>query len=124
VLGERTGEIARRIGARTIVAESRDIEASLMYYLRDRPEQVLAWPHGAIPDHQFDITRALTDAAPLPILFISHCTLTGRLKAQFYVVEPLGDFSVPTGPTSTRSYFAIKLDDKRGPIRPLGGCSD
>jgi 4-amino-4-deoxy-L-arabinose transferase-like glycosyltransferase len=121
-LGEQAGALARRVGARTIVAEARDDEASLLYYWRDQSEQVLAWPHGPVPDHQFDLTRALTDAAPLPILFVSSCGASQRLSAQFANVEPLGSFAAPSGPTSSRTYFAFKLDGKRGPIQPLAGC--
>lgn len=122
-LGERAGELARRVGAWTIVADARDDVASLIYYWRDQPEQVLSWPRASVPDHQFDLTRALTADAPLPILFVSRCTSTAqRLSAQFTRVEPLGSFQAPTGPTSARTYFAFKLDGWQAPIRPLGGC--
>jgi 4-amino-4-deoxy-L-arabinose transferase-like glycosyltransferase len=121
-LGERAGELARRVGARTIVSDSRDDVASLIYYWRDQPEQVLSWQRGATPDHQFDLTRALTSAAALPVLFVSRCGSTARLAAQFASVEALGTFEAPTGPTSARTYFAFKLDGRRGTIRPIGGC--
>jgi len=121
-LGERTGTLARRIGARTIVGDARDDVASLAYYWRDQPEQVLSWPRTAEPDHQFDLTRALSEAAPLPILFVSRCSSTARLAAQFTSVEPLDSFQAPTGPTTARTYFAFKLDGWRAPARPLGGC--
>jgi 4-amino-4-deoxy-L-arabinose transferase-like glycosyltransferase len=121
-LGERAGALARRVGARTIVGEARDDVASLAYYWRDQPEQVLSWRRTAEPDHQFDLTRALSEAAPLPILFVSRCASTARLAAQFASVEPLGSFEAPTGPTTARTYFAFKLNGWRGPTGPLGGC--
>jgi 4-amino-4-deoxy-L-arabinose transferase-like glycosyltransferase len=121
-LGGLAGVLARQAGARTIVGEARDDVASLSYYLRDRPEQVLSWPHTSEPDHQFDLTRALSEAAPLPILFVSRCAATARLAAQFTSVEPLGSFAAPTGPTTARLYYAFKLDGWRAPMRPLGGC--
>jgi hypothetical protein len=121
-LGERAGELARQIGARAIVGELRDDEASLIYYWRDQPEQILAWQRGPVPDHQFEISRALTGSAPLPLLFVSRCSASDRLAAQFTSVEPLGQFEAATGPTTKRTYFAFKLDGPRGPIRPLGGC--
>ena len=121
-LGERAGALARQAGARTIVGELRDDVASLLYYWRDQPEEVLAWPRGAVPDHQFELTRALTAAAAQPILFVTRCPSTERLSAQFASVDALGSFDAPTGPTSARHYFAFKLDGRRGPIHPLGGC--
>ena len=92
----------------------------MIYYWRDQPEQVLAWPAGPVPEDQFELTRAFTDAAPEPILFVSHCAAPARLAAYFTSVEPLGQFETPTGPTSARTYFAFKLDGRRGPIGPLG----
>ncbi|MEA3057359.1 MAG: hypothetical protein QOF34_174, partial [Sphingomonadales bacterium] len=121
-LGQRAGALARAAGVRTIAAESRDDEASLIYYWRDQPEQVLAWPAGPAPTHQFELTRALTDAAPSPILFVSRCGSMGRLAEQFANVEPLGPFDAPTGPTSARTYFAFRLDGRRGSIHPLAPC--
>ena len=121
-LGQEAGRLAGTVGARAIVGDQRDETASLIYYWRDRPQPVLAWQLGPTPGHQFELTRALSDATPLPLLFISRCSLTGRLSAQFTTVEPLGAFDTPTGPTSSRTYFAFKLDQPRGPIRPLGWC--
>jgi 4-amino-4-deoxy-L-arabinose transferase-like glycosyltransferase len=121
-LGERAGGLARQSGARTIASDERDGEASLMYYWRDQPEGVLAWQVTAVPDHQFDLTRGLSDTAPLPILFVSRCGNSNRLARQFSEVEPLGTFETATGPASVRRYFAFKLDGRRGPLQPLGGC--
>ena len=65
-LGAEAGRLARQIGARAIVGDQRDDVASLLYYWRDQPEQVLAWPAGPVPTHQFELTKALSDPAPLP----------------------------------------------------------
>jgi 4-amino-4-deoxy-L-arabinose transferase-like glycosyltransferase len=121
-LGEQAGALARRVGARAIVGELRDDEASLLYYWRDQPEPVLAWQIGPAPDHYFDVAHPLTEAAPMPLLFVTHCPQDGRLSSQFTSVESLGSFAAPTGPTSARTYYAFKLDGPRGPIRPVGWC--
>jgi hypothetical protein len=121
-LGEQAGALARKVGARSIVAEQRDDEASLLYYWRDQPEKVYAWPHSEIPDHQFDLTNALTDAAAQPVLFISRCGEVARIGEQFATIEPVGSFTAPTGPKSSRLYVAYKLDGRRGPIRPIRVC--
>lgn len=121
-LGDAAGRLAERAGARTIVAEQRDDEASLMYYQRNGGRPVLAWPTGPTPEHQFDLTRRFTAGAPAPALFITHCGATERLTRQFAQVEPLGGFAAPTGPTTTRDYVAFKLSAPRGAIVPLGPC--
>jgi 4-amino-4-deoxy-L-arabinose transferase-like glycosyltransferase len=121
-LGERAGRLARQAGARTIVGDQRDTVASLLYYWRDQPEQVLAWPLFARPEHQFELTRALSDAAPRPLLFVSYCGRVSRLSAQFATVEQLGTFRTPTGPTTGRHYHVFKLDHPRASIGPIGAC--
>lgn len=122
-LGEDAGRLARSAGARAIAGDQRDTVASLSYYWRDRPEAVYAWPSGPVPAHQFEITRALTDAAPEPILFVSPCGKPERLAAYFAEVTPLGRIEAPTGPTSARGYFAFKLDQRNRAIGPLAPCN-
>ncbi len=116
------GSLAHRVGARAIVTDKRDDVASLLYYWRDQPETVFAWPGGSTPTHQFELTRALPASPPLPLLFVSRCGAPRRLAAQFASVEPLGEIVARTGPTSSRTYYAFKLDGERRPIGPLAPC--
>jgi hypothetical protein len=122
-LGEQSGLLARQVGARAIVSDQRNSVASLLYYWRDQPEPVLAWPLGLTPIHQFELTRALSDATPLPLLFVSHCASPERLSAYFADVQDLGLFQARSGPTSGRMYQAFKLDRPRRPLGPLGPCA-
>ncbi len=124
-LGTEARRLAHRVGARTIVADWRPEIAALLYYLRDEPEHVVGWPSGPVPAHHFDIARPISEAMPEPFLLITQCpspSRLSRLSAYFVNVQPLGMFSVPTGPTSVRTYFGFKLEDRRGPIGPLGAC--
>ena len=121
-LGETAGRLARQDGARTIVGDLRDDVASLVYYWRDQPEQVLAWQRGPVPDHQFELTRALTDAAPEPILFVTRCGTAARLSPYFANVKYVGPFYVATGPTSLRQFLAFRLEGRKRSLGPVGGC--
>jgi 4-amino-4-deoxy-L-arabinose transferase-like glycosyltransferase len=121
-LGEQAGRLARQAGARAIVGDQRDTVASLLYYWRDQPEPVQAWPLFARPEHQFDLTRALSDTTPRPILFVSYCGSSERLAQYFATVEPLDPLRTRTGPTTGRLYHAFRLDRPRRPIGPLGPC--
>jgi hypothetical protein len=105
------------------VTDRRHDVASLLYYWRDRPQQIFSWPSGPVPDHHFELTRAVTDASPLPILFVSRCGSEQRLRRYFSTVEPLGAFKAPTGPTTALTYFAFKLDARRQASGPLGPCA-
>jgi 4-amino-4-deoxy-L-arabinose transferase-like glycosyltransferase len=121
-LGEKTLALAARVDAKTIVADQRDSESSLIYYARAGGRPVLAWATTRLPDHQFDITRRFSETAPEPILFISRCPATARLTEQFADVTPLGRFDTATGPTSVRPFFAFRLSGRRGTIVPLSAC--
>ncbi len=70
-LGERAAGFARAEQAKTVAAEGRAEVAALVYYLRNEPLTALSWSFNKIPDHQFDMTRALDDSATEPVLVIS-----------------------------------------------------
>jgi hypothetical protein len=117
--GRTVGQLARKLKISVIASDTRAEVASLLYYWRDQPEQILAWPTTEdLPG--FDLTRALTTAAPQPVLFVSQCQDADRLK-QFYInVTPLGIF-VPDDPVP-RAFAAFTLQEPRGPIGPLARC--
>jgi len=122
-LGEQVGQLAQRVGARTIVVDGRAEAASLLYYWRDRPQQILAWRQSAGPENDFEITHPLTDSAPQPFLYVTTCPSIGQLTKYFADAVRVGQIVTPTGPTSARSYWAFKLSGPRGPIPPGGGCA-
>jgi 4-amino-4-deoxy-L-arabinose transferase-like glycosyltransferase len=119
---EQTGALARRIGARSIVGDIHFEVASLLYYWRDQPQQILAWRNAPVPEDNFELTRPFTDAAPQPILYVTTCSDMVPLSDYFASVEPLGEFAAPTGPRTSRIYKVFKLEDPRGPIPPRGRC--
>ena len=121
-LGVRAGEIARATRAQTIVAEGRAEMAALIYYLRDEPVRVVSWPLSSIPDHHFDLTRALDSSAPEPVLFISSCDAASRFNRFYGDVTPLGSFAVKSGASSARQYHAFRLAQRQRAIEPLGPC--
>jgi hypothetical protein len=51
--------------------------AALLYYMRDQPLQILAWPSPDVPT--FDMTRPLTKEARQPIVFLTECESARRL---------------------------------------------
>jgi 4-amino-4-deoxy-L-arabinose transferase-like glycosyltransferase len=117
--GRTVGQLARKLKISVIASDTRAEVASLLYYWRDQPEQILAWPTTEdLPG--FDVTRALTVAAPQPVLFVSQCQDADRLEQFYAKVTPLGIF-VPADPVP-RGFAAFTLEEPRGPIGPLAPC--
>jgi 4-amino-4-deoxy-L-arabinose transferase-like glycosyltransferase len=116
--GRTVGELARNLGISTIASDTRADVASLLYYWRDQPEQILAWPTDELPN--FELTHSLTAAAPEPVLFASECPGTARFEKFYAKVTPLG-FFVPDDPVP-RAFAAFRLEAPRGPIGPLQAC--
>jgi 4-amino-4-deoxy-L-arabinose transferase-like glycosyltransferase len=117
--GRTVGQLAHKLGISTIASDTRAEVASLLYYWRDQPEQILAWP--TVEDLPgFDLTRGLTAASPQPVLFVSQCQDADRLEQFYGKVTPLGIF-VPDDPVP-RGFAAFTLEEPRGPIGPLAPC--
>jgi 4-amino-4-deoxy-L-arabinose transferase-like glycosyltransferase len=116
--GRTVGQLARQRGISTIASDTRADVASLLYYWRDQPEQILAWPTADLPG--FELTRGLTAVTPQPVLFVSPCPVVGRLEKFYAKVTPLGSF-VPDDRVP-RGFAAFILEAPRGAIEPLARC--
>jgi 4-amino-4-deoxy-L-arabinose transferase-like glycosyltransferase len=117
--GRTVGQLARKLGIAAIASDTRAEVASLLYYWRDQPEQILAWATTEdLPG--FEVTRGLTAAAPQPVLFVGQCQDVDRLEKFYGKVTPLGVI-VPDGPMP-RAFAAFTLEEPRGPIEPLAPC--
>ena len=112
------GQLARQRGIPTIASDMRPNVASLLYYWRDQPEQILAWPTDALPN--FEVTRSLTAAAPQPVLFASDCPGIERFEKFYGKVTFLGEFA--TEEPARRWFKAFVLEAPRGPITSLQAC--
>jgi len=112
------GALAHRLAIPTIASDVRSDIASLLYYWRDQPEEVRAWPTSDLPT--FDMTRPLAADTAQPILFITVCPLADRLEGFYAKVTYLGVF-VPQDPVP-RAFHAFMLEDLRRPIGPLEEC--
>lgn len=121
-LADEAARLGKSEAAATVATEGRDEVAALFYYLRDADVVVRAWRNTAVADHYFEADYPLTAADPEPVLFVSTCSTTGRLYRSFEQVTELGEFTARSGPTSERRFFAFKLQGRRGPVLPLGGC--
>lgn len=121
-LGDDVAAVAAAHGARSIVADTRDLVASMIYYTRAAGLPVFSWPLSDVPDHEFDISRPLTAASPRPVLLVTECEGLKRLADQFGSVTPLEPVTMIRGPTSRRRFALFLLDAPKGPIGPWRDC--
>jgi hypothetical protein len=118
--GSTAGLLAQRVGASTIVGDNRGDVAELLYYWRDKPEKILSWRTTALPN--FDLTRGLSADVAGPILFVTACPESERIRPFYSDIEPLGQFLFPAGRNGARGFFAFKLDGNLRAISPLTPC--
>ncbi len=117
---DQVDRIASRVGANTIAGEDRRAVSALLYYLRDAPQRILAWPSPDVP--MFDMTRPLTESARPPIILVTECPFSKRLSVHYASVEKIDEIHAPTGPTSSRYYAVFKLGGAKGALAPLPNC--
>jgi hypothetical protein len=91
--------------------------AALLYYMRDQPLQILAWPSPDVPT--FDMTRPLTKEARQPIVFLTECESARRLAVHYANVEKIGEIHPARGPTSSRHYTVFRLSGPKGEFAAL-----
>ncbi len=121
-LAEETTRLAERIDAGAVATETREDVAAITYYGRDSSRPVFVWPAAAKPKNHFELARRLSADAPQPILFVTHCPTSNRLAAVYGSVQALGEFTIASGPTTRRRYFAFSLADRQGPPGALARC--
>lgn len=122
-LSEGVANAALANGAKAIVADQRDVAASLIYYARKSGLPVLSWRTSRTFNHQFDIDRPLTLQSPEPLLYATGCYLPARLANHFATVEALPGVAAPSGRHSSRAVLLYKLSGNRGNDAPLGPCA-
>src|SRR5262249_5278248 len=121
-LGNEVAKLEASSGAVSVAVEGRPEIATLTYYLRNDARPLDLWSPHESPTNHFEMMHALRADVPAPILFVTACPDAERLKTYFSAVSAVANFTVTTGPTSSRSYSAFLLSGNISPIKPLGDC--
>jgi 4-amino-4-deoxy-L-arabinose transferase-like glycosyltransferase len=120
-LAEAVKSAAVQNGTQSIVADQRAVIAELLYYLRDANLPIYAWRSQAVPADQFDMDIPLTSNARQPVLAVMDCPSPSRFEKSFTSVTALPDVVAASGPRSSRTFRAFKLDGGNG-NQPFGPC--
>lgn len=121
-LGAETMRLAEEIGAGAIATELRDDIAAIAYYNRDSARPALVWPGSDKPNNHYELTRRIAQGSPEPVLFVSRCPSGTRYAAGYGDVRTLGEFTVASGPSTSRRYFAFRLAEAKPAIGALPPC--
>ncbi len=96
-----------------VLSDDRAMTAELLYYLRNEPTPILAWPPGAPHDH-FEMTRPFTAATPSPVLLVRADDDVPPALASFASVEKVGDRMLPAGEYAKRHVTFYSLAGYKG----------
>jgi hypothetical protein len=113
-LGRAVSEVLRTHPGKTLLAEDREVLASLLYYARPFASDAVKWnPMGGIRDH-FDLTTDITKQIGGDFIFITEGVDVSWTAARFRSFTPIGTITVPLGPDRARRYNLYEADGFKG----------
>ena len=112
-LAESTRRLAEAQGAKTVLADNREMTAELLYYLRDSSLPIAIWFREDVPRNHFEMTRPFTKASPDPVLYVTLNRTSSVLK-RFDSAEVIGEQAFPTDAVPVRDARFILLKGYEG----------
>jgi len=101
----------------SILVDTREMAAELLYYLRDVPIPLYVWPSGPTPMDHYEMTRPFTAAAPEPVLFVSLRPCPASFAKSFGEFTQLGMQPVKLVKAKSRALHFCRLADyKEAPV--------
>ena len=102
----------------SILVDTRELAAELLYYLRDVPVPLYVWPSGPVPMHHYEMTRPFTASTPEPILYVSLRRCPSRFEELLGTVDDLGMQRVTLVKDEARVLHFCRLAGYKGPPAP------
>jgi len=99
----------------SILVDSREMAAELLYYLRDNPTPLYVWLYDPKPTNQYELTRAMNQDAADPVLFVTQRKCPSQVLSSFAEVEKLGSVDVPMVKDKSRAIFFCRLAKYQAP---------
>jgi 4-amino-4-deoxy-L-arabinose transferase-like glycosyltransferase len=95
-LAASTRRLAEAQGAKTVLADSREVTAEMIYYLRGSGLPVTIWFREKAPRNHYEMTLPFTKAAPEPVLYVTLNQGATSVPKRFDSATPVGTQSFPT----------------------------
>jgi hypothetical protein len=92
-----------------IVVDTRELAATLLYYLRDVPTPLYAWPSGPLPASHYEMKQPYITGSPEPALFVSLRRCPRDVEASFSDFSHVGTVSVPIVKEKERTLHFCRL---------------
>jgi hypothetical protein len=110
----------------SILVDSREMAAELLYYLRDLDTPLHVWPLGPVPHDHYEMTRPFTAASLEPVLYVTLRRCPGRLDRSFGTTTIVSVERVTLIEAKSRLLHFCRLDDFKGtlPKGVVNGRSD
>ncbi|HEY8264536.1 MAG TPA: glycosyltransferase family 39 protein [Methyloceanibacter sp.] len=99
----------------SILVDSREMAAELLYYLRDNPTPLYVWLYQPKPMNQYELTRAMSKDAADPVLFVTQRKCPSQVISSFAESERLGSVNVPIVKDKSRPIFFCRLAKYQAP---------
>ena len=113
-LAGSTLRLAEAQGAKTVLTDTRELAAELIYYLRDTGLPVTIWFREDAPRNHFEMKLPFTKASPEPALYVTLNQRMTSVPKRFESAEVLGQQSFPTGALPVREARFTLLEGYRG----------
>ena len=123
-LGDRVAGEASSGRYKAIVADNRNVVASLLYYARPRNVPVLIWDRDRVDDNHFDMTLRLTPEAGAPLLLVLQRTDPSVVLNTFVSSRLVANVDVGLGGDRMRHTALYAVDKYVGPPERNAGLQD
>jgi hypothetical protein len=98
----------------SILVDTREMAAELLYYLRDVPIPLYVLPSGPTPKDHYEMTRPFTAESPEPVLYVSLRRCPANFAKSFGVFTHLGMQRVRLVEAKSRMLHFCRLADYKG----------
>jgi len=100
-------------GYDAVMTDDRSLAGEMLYYLRDKPIEIIAWDPNARIDNHYEAFHAFDFTRHKNVLFVTTQTDDAHVNYRFKTITPLGAVTVAPGGV-TRSYHLFALSDYYG----------
>ena len=108
-LAETTERLAAERGARTVLTDTREVAAELLYYLRGSALPIFIWPRGGAPRNHFEMTHPFDARTPGPLLYVPINRGSTAVPGSFRSSVPLATIGFPpAAPVRDVRFYLLK----------------